>query len=104
MMNKTAEAAPNEQAILAAFQTLIDERNALANATLERQQDVDEHELVLKTLEPMERGRRCYRLVGDVLVERTVADVLPAVQTNRDNLVEASVYVCGWVWERNMHS
>jgi hypothetical protein len=33
---------------------------------------------VLKQLEPMDKGRRCYRMIGDVLVERTVAETLPA--------------------------
>jgi hypothetical protein len=37
-----------------------------------------EHDLVLKQLEPMDKGRRCYRMIGDVLVERTVAETLPA--------------------------
>ena len=46
-----------------------------------------EHDLVIKTLEPLEPGRRCSRLVGEVLVERTVGDVLPAVQKQRENLL-----------------
>lgn len=37
-----------------------------------------EHDLVIKQLEPMDKGRKCYRLIGDVLVERTVAETLPA--------------------------
>lgn len=34
--------------------------------------------MVIKQLEPMEKTRKCYRLIGDVLVERTVAETLPA--------------------------
>jgi prefoldin subunit 2 len=30
--------------------------------------------------------RKCFRLIGGVLVERTVEEVLPAVQKNRDGL------------------
>jgi hypothetical protein len=37
-----------------------------------------EHDLVIKQLEPMDKTRKCYRLIGDVLVERTVAETLPA--------------------------
>jgi len=37
---------------------------------------------VLEALKPLEGDRRCYRLVGGVLVERTAAEVLPAVQKN----------------------
>jgi prefoldin subunit 2 len=33
---------------------------------------------VIKQLEPMDKTRKCYRLIGDVLVERTVAETLPA--------------------------
>ena len=45
-----------------------------------------EHEVVAKTLEPMDRGRRCFRLIGEVLVERTVGETLPAVKKNMQNL------------------
>lgn len=51
---------------------------------LERQ----EHTLVLATLEPMEPGRRCFRLVGGVLVERTVGEVAPAVTRHQEALEE----------------
>lgn len=30
--------------------------------------------------------RKCFRMVGGVLVERTVEDVVPALQTNRDGV------------------
>jgi hypothetical protein len=32
---------------------------------------------------PLDGSRKCYRLVGGVLVERTVADVLPALKGQR---------------------
>ena len=51
---------------------------------LERQ----EHALVLETLTPLEAERRCFRLVGGVLVERTVGEVAPAVTRNREALEE----------------
>jgi prefoldin subunit 2 len=34
----------------------------------------------------MDAGRKCYRLVGDVLVQRTVGETLPAVERNKANL------------------
>ena len=34
----------------------------------------------------MDAGRRCFRLVGGVLVERTVGEVLPAVERNQAGL------------------
>ena len=48
-----------------------------------------EHTLVLKTLEPMPSDRKCYRLIGGVLVQQTVADVRPAVESNAENLKQA---------------
>jgi prefoldin subunit 2 len=65
---------------------LLDEREGLANGLIQREQDVDSHNLVIKTLEQQEPTRRAWRLVGDVMVESTVEEVLPATQKNRDNL------------------
>ena len=45
--------------------------------------------LVLSTLNDTlaeEPDRKCFRLVGGVLVERTVKDVVPALQMNRDGV------------------
>jgi len=61
----------------------------LARKIGELEQEADEHELVLTTLEEALAGepdRKCFRLVGGVLVERTVKDVVPALQTNRDGI------------------
>lgn len=42
--------------------------------------------LVLDTLTPLDGERKCFRMINGVLVERTVKDVLPALQTNADGL------------------
>lgn len=39
--------------------------------------------VVIKNITPLEGSRRCFRLVGGVLVERTVSEVLPAVKENQ---------------------
>mmetsp|Transcript_108 Transcript_108/g.284 ORF Transcript_108/g.284 Transcript_108/m.284 type:complete len:108 (+) Transcript_108:155-478(+) len=48
--------------------------------------DRNEHILVEDTLKPLDDSRRAYRLVGDVLVERTVAEILPSITQNKNNL------------------
>lgn len=53
---------------------------------LERQQDLDEHQLVMKTLRENDLSKKAWRLVGDVLVERTVGTVIPEVEKNKSNL------------------
>lgn len=45
-----------------------------------------ENRLVLETLEPLSGGRKCFRLINGVLVERTVKDVVPALKTNQEGL------------------
>ena len=44
--------------------------------------------LVEQTLQPLDAKRRAFRLVGGVLVERTVGEVLPSVTINRENVSE----------------
>jgi len=41
---------------------------------------------VLETLEPLPAERKCFRMINGVLVERTVKDVIPALQTNSEGL------------------
>jgi len=42
--------------------------------------------LVLETLDPLPEDRKCFRMINGVLVERTVKDVKPALQTNSEGL------------------
>jgi hypothetical protein len=42
--------------------------------------------LVLETLTPLPSERKCFRMINGILAERTVSDVLPALQTNADGL------------------
>lgn len=41
---------------------------------------------VMTALKKVDQDRRCFRMVGGVLVERTVKDVLPALQYNSEQL------------------
>ncbi|RUS17579.1 Prefoldin beta-like protein [Endogone sp. FLAS-F59071] len=62
------------------------ELQALAQKAGELEAEAEEHKLVIDTIAPLDEGRKCFRMVGGVLVERTVKDVLPALQTNFDGL------------------
>ncbi|KAF5826320.1 Prefoldin subunit-domain-containing protein [Dunaliella salina] len=48
--------------------------------------EVQEHEMVVRTLEPMDKSRKCFRLISEVLVERTTGETLPAVKKNKEAL------------------
>ena len=41
---------------------------------------------MIETLKEVEKDRKCFRMIGGVLVERTVAEVLPALEQNRDQV------------------
>ena len=43
--------------------------------------------LVIETLKEVEKDRKCFRMIGGVLVERTVNEVLPALEQNRDHVL-----------------
>ncbi|KAF7290959.1 hypothetical protein HMN09_01274600 [Mycena chlorophos] len=62
---------------------------ALAGKISELEGEAEEHGLVLSTLNEAlaaDPDRKCFRLIGGVLVERTVKDVVPALETNRDGI------------------
>ena len=58
----------------------------LATKIAELDGEVAEHRLVIKTLEKTSSDRKCFRMIGGVLVERTVGEVLPAVKQNESGV------------------
>ena len=54
---------------------------------IEREQEAEEHALVIKNLEQQDGSKKAWRLIGEVLVERTVQEVLPELINQRDNLL-----------------
>lgn len=58
--------------------------------------------MVLETLEPMEKDRKAWHLIGGTLTEQTVGEVMPAVTVNRDNVC---VGESGLAWRHlNLHA
>ena len=72
--------------VIRKFNELMQEVNQLASKIAELEFDRNEHRLVEDTLRPLDGQRRAYRLVGEVLVERTVEEVLPSVANNREKV------------------
>merc|ERR1712130_1058973 len=62
------------------------DQKQIASKTSELQQDLNEHNIVIETLDGVDGDRKCFRMVGGVLVERTVKEVLPALVGNRDKM------------------
>ncbi|RPD66943.1 Prefoldin beta-like protein [Lentinus tigrinus ALCF2SS1-7] len=89
---KSKAAAPpklSTQEIQQQYNRYQNDLQTLASKIGELEQEAEEHNLVLSTLDEAladEPDRKCFRLVGGVLVERTVKDVVPALKTNRDGI------------------
>ncbi|XP_062895203.1 prefoldin subunit 2 [Mobula hypostoma] len=79
---------PTPEQVLAGFNRLRQEQRNLVGKGAELEQEVVEHGLVIETLAEVDPSRKCYRMVGGVLVERTVREVLPALENNRQQLVK----------------
>lgn len=73
-------------AVVQKYRQLTAECQQLMSKVAELEMDRNEHKLVESSLEPLDPERRAYRLVGEVLVERTVGEVLPSVKSNRENV------------------
>ncbi|CAA0834754.1 Probable prefoldin subunit 2 [Striga hermonthica] len=79
---------PNEQAIANIYASTRTEINQIYSKITELEMEVSEHSLVMSAIKPLDPSRRCYRMIGSVLVERTIQEVLPAVQRNKEGLDE----------------
>nr|GLL47777.1 probable prefoldin subunit 2 [Ipomoea trifida]GMD85384.1 probable prefoldin subunit 2 [Ipomoea batatas]GMD90875.1 probable prefoldin subunit 2 [Ipomoea batatas]GME07917.1 probable prefoldin subunit 2 [Ipomoea batatas]GME15594.1 probable prefoldin subunit 2 [Ipomoea batatas] len=78
----------NEQAVASIYGNLRSEMNQIYSKITELEMEVSEHSLVMNAIQPLDPSRRCYRLIGGVLVERSIKEVLPAVQRNKEGIEE----------------
>ncbi|KAJ6848215.1 putative prefoldin subunit 2 [Iris pallida] len=91
MASKASNDGPgpmNEQMIANMYGALRSDMNQLYAKITELEMEVSEHSLVMGAIQPLDPSRRCYRMIGGVLVERTIREVLPAVQRNKEGLEE----------------
>jgi len=78
----------NEEQAAAAFNELRQQQRVLASRISEVEMDMKEHDLVIEVLKEVDAKRKCYRMIGGVLVERVVDEVLPGLVSNRDKMKE----------------
>lgn len=78
----------NEQAVANMYASMRSELNQIYSKITELEMEVSEHSLVINAIKPLDPSRRCYRMIGGVLVERTIKEVLPAVERNKQGIEE----------------
>ncbi|KAH9586259.1 Prefoldin beta-like [Trypanosoma melophagium] len=79
----------SEEAIVQRYQQMRQECLTLVSRISELENELHEHKLVADALRPLNGDRRCHRLVGGALIERTVADILPELEENINAIQEA---------------
>lgn len=72
----------NPDVILANYKRMASECTTIATKIQDLKMEKDEHRLVIDLLKDLEPERKSFRLVGGVLVERTVGEVKPIVEEN----------------------
>ncbi|KAJ3584939.1 hypothetical protein NHX12_013662 [Muraenolepis orangiensis] len=75
---------PTAEQVVGNFQRMRQEQRSMASKASECEMDNNEHCLVIETLKEVDPSRKCFRLVGGVLVERTVKEVLPALENSKE--------------------
>ncbi|EDW78906.1 uncharacterized protein Dwil_GK11428 [Drosophila willistoni] len=93
MNTEAAKAAASQEKIVAQFQQLRSEQRNLANSLNTLEMDLREHKTVIETLQSADPERKCFRLIGGVLCERTVKDVLPQLVENKDFIAKTITIV-----------
>ena len=88
MASEEMERMKSEAELEQQYQMMRQQCQQLTYKINELKLDADEHDLVIEALKPLDKDRKCFRMVDAIVVERTVSDVLPAVQKNKDQVRE----------------
>eukprot|EP01065_Artemidia_motanka_P038892 TRINITY_DN4773_c0_g1_i1.p1 TRINITY_DN4773_c0_g1~~TRINITY_DN4773_c0_g1_i1.p1 ORF type:complete len:143 (+),score=58.73 TRINITY_DN4773_c0_g1_i1:70-498(+) len=72
----------------AKYQEMREQYTSAVQKAAEMEGEKTEHVRVLEALEPLEDTRKCFRLIGGVLVERTAKEVRPAIKEALGRLEE----------------
>ncbi|KAJ0011148.1 hypothetical protein Pint_33641 [Pistacia integerrima] len=62
----------NEQVVANMYASMRSELNQIYSKITELEMEASEHSLVINAIQPLDPSRRCYRMIGGVLVERTI--------------------------------
>ncbi|EME30953.1 prefoldin subunit 2 [Galdieria sulphuraria] len=79
----------SEKEIVSRYQTLKQQIQQIMIKIEEFENDKNEQELVLKQLLPLNDDRKCWRQVGNVLLEQTVGQVKPVLESTSRELQQA---------------
>eukprot|EP00917_Polyrhabdina_sp_WS-2016_P031366 GHVP01066927.1.p1 GENE.GHVP01066927.1~~GHVP01066927.1.p1 ORF type:complete len:128 (-),score=36.19 GHVP01066927.1:251-634(-) len=77
------------------------EKSRILNKWAHLKKETKEHDMVLQAFEGVEPSRRCLRLVGDVLVERTVEEAEVAIRARKELLEKAAAQCEEMVQEKS---
>ncbi|KAE8750389.1 hypothetical protein FOCC_FOCC002949 [Frankliniella occidentalis] len=77
-----------QEEIYNGFQVLRNEQRVLVTKLSELELELSEHKIVVDTMKDLDGDRKCFQLIGGVLCERTVKDVLPQLQMKKDSLTK----------------
>ncbi|KAL3314904.1 hypothetical protein Ciccas_006469 [Cichlidogyrus casuarinus] len=80
---------PKQQEILEGFNKLRSEQQAIARNIADLEINQHEQIRVIATLKGVEPIRKCFRLIDDVLVEKTVQDILPTLISEESKMKPA---------------
>lgn len=83
---KKSKGGLDHEQIIMQFNQMRQEYRGIIGKIGELEMEVNEHGTVIEALKGVEPERRCFRMIGGVLVERTVKDVLPALENNKQQI------------------
>merc|ERR1712060_249439 len=66
------------------YMTVKNEYTALFKSVISLEEDKKEHLLVYDTIKDLDATRKCWRMVGGVMVERTIGEIMPPLKEKID--------------------
>ncbi|KAH8876927.1 Prefoldin subunit 2 [Schistosoma japonicum] len=77
-----------EEEIVEGFNRLRYEQRSIGSKINDLELDQREHNMVIKVLQSVEPTRKCMRMIDNVLIERQVKDILPALEASVQKMSE----------------